>query len=164
VRLGANLGAQLGVLGAFGRVYAGWAYSQAFFRQREYQALGYATPEALLDAWAVDHQTFDANDLLCMLSSWQRADISDNPRYNGDLALALSAISGRSIVMPVTTDLYFHPDDNRLEVAQLRRGELRPIESSWGHVAGGPDRNPEASAAIDAAIRELLGPRALKET
>ena len=39
-------------LRAFGRVYAGWAYSQAFFRDREYEALGYASPEALLDAGA----------------------------------------------------------------------------------------------------------------
>jgi homoserine O-acetyltransferase len=59
--------------------------------------------------------------------------------------------------MPVDTDLYFHPDDNRLEMASLARGELRVIESSWGHIAGGPDRNPAASARIDSTIRELLG-------
>ncbi len=59
--------------------------------------------------------------------------------------------------MPVDTDLYFHPDDNRLELPQLRNGELRVLESSWGHSAGGPDRNPEVSAQIDTAIRELLG-------
>jgi homoserine O-acetyltransferase len=56
----------------------------------------------------------------------------------------------------VAQDLYFHPDDSRLEVAQLPHAELRVIESSWGHIAGGPDRNPPASALIDAAIRELL--------
>ncbi|MEI9940876.1 MAG: alpha/beta fold hydrolase [Pseudomonadota bacterium] len=143
-------------LAAFGRVYAGWAYSQAFFRNHEYRALGYASPAALLDAWALDHQSWDANDLLCMLSSWQSADISDNPLYEGDLQRALRAISARAIIMPAEHDLYFHPDDSRLEVAQLSRAELRVIESSWGHVAGGPDRNPEASALIDAAIRELL--------
>ena len=35
--------------------------------------------------------------------------------------------------------------------------ELRIIESSWGHIAGGPDREPRASSLIDAAIRALLG-------
>src|SRR6187551_2819586 len=144
-------------LGAFGRVYAGWAYSQAFFRKQEYRALGHASPEALLDAWALDHQARDANDLLCMLSSWQRAAISDNPRYGGDLGRALGAISARTILMPVDQDLYFHPDDSRLEIARLPRAELRIIESSWGHCAGGPDRNRHASALIDSAIRELLG-------
>ncbi|HEY3668771.1 MAG TPA: alpha/beta fold hydrolase [Polyangiaceae bacterium] len=151
-------------LRAFGRVYAGWAYSQAFFREHEYRALGYASPEALLDAWAEDHEAWDANDLMCMLSSWQHANISDNPRYLGDFSGALSAISARSILMPVDTDLYFHPDDNRLELAALTRGELRVLKSSWGHVAGGPDRNAEASARIDEAIAELLGPRALRGT
>jgi homoserine O-acetyltransferase len=146
-------------LAAFGRVYAGWAYSQAFFRNHEYRALGYESPEALLDAWARDHQAWDANDLLCMLHSWQSADISANPRYQGDFERALGAISARAIIMPAAQDLYFHPDDNRLEVTQLARAELRVFESSWGHIAGGPDRNPQASALIDSAIRELLGPR-----
>jgi homoserine O-acetyltransferase len=146
-------------LGAFGRVYAGWAYSQAFFRDREYHALGYASPEALLEAWAIEHQAHDANDLLCLLSSWQNADISDNRQYAGDFARALGAITARVILMPVDQDLYFHPDDNRLEMASLTRAELRVIESSWGHVAGGPDRNPRASALIDAAIRDLLAAR-----
>jgi len=41
-------------------------------------------------------------------------------------------------------------------VAQLPRAELRVIDSSWGHIAGGPDRNAQASALIDQAIRELL--------
>jgi len=144
-------------LAAFGRVYAGWAYSQAFFRNHEYRALGYDSPEALLDAWALDHQAWDANDLLCMLHSWQNADISDNPSYGKDLERALGAISARAIIMPAARDLYFHPDDSRLEVARLARAELRVLESSWGHIAGGPDREPQASALIDQAIRALLG-------
>ena len=145
-------------LAAFGRVYAGWAYSQAFFRDRTYEALGYTSAEALLDAWALDHQTWDANDLLSMLWSWQHADISDNPRYERNFARALAGISARSIIMPTSTDLYFHPEDSRLEVQGLAHGELRVLESSWGHSAGGPDRNPEASTLIDAAITELLHP------
>ena len=143
-------------LGAFGRVYAGWAYSQAFFRNHEYRAFGHDSPRALLDAWARDHQAYDANDLLCMLSSWQNADISANPQFCGDFAAALGAITARAIIMPADNDLYFHPDDSRLEVAQLANAELRVIESTWGHIAGGPDRNPHASAQIDAAIRHLL--------
>jgi homoserine O-acetyltransferase len=144
-------------LAAFGRVYASWAYSQAFFRDQEYRALGHASPRALLDAWARDHEACDANDLLCMLDSWQRADISDNPSYERDFARALRAISARTVLMPVDTDLYFHPDDNRLELPHLAHAELRVIDSSWGHIAGGPGRNPQASILIDQAIRELLG-------
>jgi homoserine O-acetyltransferase len=143
-------------LAAFGRVYAGWAYSQAFFRNHEYRALGHATIFSLLDAWARDHQTWDANDLLCMLATWQRADISDNPHFQRDFGRALDAITARCLIMPVASDLYFPPDDNQLEVAALARGELRVIDSTWGHVAGGPDRVPAVSRLIDTAIRELL--------
>lgn len=143
-------------LSAFGRVYAGWAYSQAFFRRELYKQLGYASPGALLDAWAADHVSSDANDLLAMLWSWQHADISDNPAYGGNLSAALGAIRARTILMPARTDLYFTPEDNELELRSLRRAELRPIESDWGHCAGGPDRNPVDTAFIEAAIRDLL--------
>jgi len=143
-------------LAAFGRVYAGWAYSQAFFRERLYEQLGHASPQALLGAWAREHQTYDANDLLCVLSSWQRADISDNARYGGDLPKALSAIEARAIIMPCSTDLYFPPEDSRLEVQLLRHAELRVLESKFGHVAGGPERVPEGTAFVEKALRDLL--------
>jgi homoserine O-acetyltransferase len=143
-------------LAAFGRVYAGWAYSQAFFREGSYEQLGHASAGALLDAWAREHEAWDAGDLLAMLSTWQRADISDDPRFAGDFARALGAIEARAIVMPVSTDLYFPPEDSRREAAQMRHAELRVIESDWGHVAGGPDRNAQATASIERAIRDLL--------
>jgi homoserine O-acetyltransferase len=151
-----NAGAPLRGLAAFGRVYAGWAYSQAFFRERLYERLGHASPRALLDAWAREHQTYDARDLLSVLGSWQRADISDHPRFGGDLGQALRAIEARAIIMPCSTDLYFPPEDNRLELTHLRRAELRVLESKFGHVAGGPNRIAEDTAVIEAAIRELL--------
>jgi homoserine O-acetyltransferase/O-succinyltransferase len=144
-------------LAAFGRVYAGWAYSQAFFRNGLYRAVGHASPAALLDAWATDHRACDANDLLAMLWSWQRADISDNARYGGDLSRALGSIQARAIVMPASTDFYFPPEDSALEVAHLRRGELRVLSSDWGHIAGGPDRNSPDTAFVERAIVELLG-------
>jgi homoserine O-acetyltransferase/O-succinyltransferase len=143
-------------LGAFGRVYAGWAYSQAFFRERLYERLGHASPEALLAVWEREHRDYDANDLLCVLGSWQRASIADNPRYHGDFAAALRAIKARAIIMPSSTDLYFPAEDSRLEVAELRRGELRVLQSKFGHSAGAPDRVAEDTAFVEAAIRDLL--------
>jgi homoserine O-acetyltransferase/O-succinyltransferase len=143
-------------LAAFGRVYAGWAYSQAFFRERLYEQLGHASPQALLSAWAREHQAYDANDLLCVLSSWQRADISDNSRYGGDLPKALAAIEARAIIMPCSTDLYFPPEDSRVEVQLLRHAELRVLDSKFGHVAGGPGRVPEGTAFVEKALRDLL--------
>jgi homoserine O-acetyltransferase len=143
-------------LGAFGRVYAGWAYSQAFFRRGLFTRLGYASVEALLDDWAVDHEARDANDLLTMLDAWQRADVSRNALHGGDLVRALGAIEARTIVMPTSSDLYFPPADSAFEVAHLRRGELRVLETDFGHIGGGPDRVAEDTRFVEAALRELL--------
>ena len=143
-------------LGAFGRVYAGWAYSQAFFREALYQRLGHASPEALLDAWEREHHGYDANDLLCVLDTWQRADVAALPAFDGNLAAALRHIKARAVVMPSSSDLYFSVEDNRLEVEHLQRGELRVLESKFGHVAGGPNRIVEDTAFVEAAMRELL--------
>ena len=59
--------------------------------------------------------------------------------------------------MPGRTDLYFPPEDNELEVMQVPNAELRPIESIWGHLAGGPGANEADTKFVEDAIRELLG-------
>jgi homoserine O-acetyltransferase len=140
---------------AFGRVYAGWVYSQDFYREREHVKLGLATFEDVIHASEARYLQRDANDLLAMLWTWQHADISVNPRDNGDFAAALRAITPRAIVMPGETDLYFRVRDNEIEVAGMPNAELRPIPSIWGHAAG-RGFNPVDNAFIDAALRELL--------
>ena len=68
-------------LKAFGRVYAGWAYSQSFFREELYKGLGFDTVEDFLRNWEEDHLLWDANNLLSKLKTWQSSDISANPVY-----------------------------------------------------------------------------------
>jgi homoserine O-acetyltransferase len=90
-----------------------------------------------------------------MLWTWQHADISANPRFDGDFRAALAAITARAIVMPGATDLYFRVRDSELEVEHMPNAELRPIPSIWGHAAG-RGGNPVDNQFIDAALRELL--------
>lgn len=142
-------------LRAFARVYAGWAYSQAFFRERLHAERGLPEAEDLLARWEDDHLALDANDLLCMLHTWQSADLALTPG-TGDFPTALSRIAARAIVMPCRSDLYFTPEDNAAEVRHLRRGELRIIDSPWGHIAGGPGRVAEGQRMVDIAMRDLL--------
>jgi homoserine O-acetyltransferase/O-succinyltransferase len=142
-------------LRAFSRVYAGWVYSQDFFREEEYRKIGMASMEDVVRFLEGTFRRRDANDLLAMLWTWQYADISSNPVFKGDFAAALGAIRSRSIVMPGATDLYFRVRDNKLAVDQMPNAELRPIPSIWGHVAG-LGINPPDSEFIDAALRELL--------
>jgi homoserine O-acetyltransferase len=142
---------------AFCRVYAGWGLSQAFYREEVWRTIGYSSLEDFLVAsWEANFRRRDANDLLAMLWTWQHADISANELYDGDLPRALAAITADAIVMPCETDLYFTVEDNRREVAQMPRAELRPIPSIWGHRAGNPALNPADAEFIAAAARELL--------
>src|SRR3989454_4466188 len=140
---------------AFSRVYAGWAYSQDFYRAHEYRKMGLASVADVLRFSEARYRQRDANDLLAMLWTWQHADISANTHYHGDFAAALGAITARAIVMPSTTDLYFRVRDNELEVEQMPHAELRPIPSIWGHVAAFGVHPPD-NAFIDAALHELL--------
>ncbi len=143
-------------LRAFARVYAGWALSQAFYRESVYLEQGYSSLEDYLIAfWEGNYVDKDANDLLAMLWSWQNADIGATPGFDGDLDAALGAIEAKAIVMPSQTDLYFPPEDNEYEVSHMPNAELRPIPSIWGHFAGS-GRNPEDVRFIDEALRELL--------
>jgi len=141
---------------AFGRVYAGWMFSQAFFRDAHYRALGLADLESVVQFAQAYFMRRDANDLLAMLWTWQHADISANTRFAGDFVAALGAIRARAIVMPGETDLYFTVADSEFEVAHMPHAELRPIRSPLGHVAGS-GMDPVGKAAIDAAINELIG-------
>lgn len=142
---------------AFGRVYAGWGLSQAFYREEVWRTVGYSSLEDFLVAsWEAGFRRRDANDLLAMLWMWQHADISANELYRGDHKKALGAITADAIVMPCETDLYFTVEDNRREVAQMPRAELRPIPSIWGHRAGNPVLSPPDAKFIGDATRELL--------
>ena len=144
-------------LRAFGRVYAGWAMSQAFYREELWSKIGFASLEDyLVRAWEGNFLRRNAEDLLSMIDTWTQSDISDNPLYGGDLTKALGAIEARSIVMPSTTDLYFTVADSAAETKLMPRAELRPIESIWGHRAGNPIQEPADEAVLRQAVRDLL--------
>ncbi len=143
-------------LKAFGRVYAGWAYSQTFYREQMYRLLGFDSAEALLQDWERDHLEWDANDLLCMLWTWQQGDISANQLYQRDFSASLAAITAKTIVIVCDNDLYFPPEDNQIENEHISNGELRVYHSPWGHCVASPGNDPEFQKYLDQAIAELL--------
>jgi len=144
-------------LRAMARVYAGWAPSQAFYREQVYLDIGFSSLEDyLVSAWEGRYLQLDANDILAMVHTWQRGDISDNPIYEGDFVKALGSIKAKAMVMPSRTDQYFPPEDNEIEVGHMSNAELRVIPSIWGHLAGGPGRNPEDTRFINQNLKDLL--------
>lgn len=144
-------------LRAFGRVYAGWAFSQSFYRNGLYRQLGYESPMALLQDWADDHaENWDANDLLCKLATWQKSDVSAGTVFNGNLNAALGSIRADCILMPCTQDLYFPPEDNEIEAALIPGAVFAPYASDFGHCAANPGNDPGFTAQLDAHIATLL--------
>ena len=144
-------------LRAMGRIYAGWALSQTFYRREMWRDLGFNSLEDfLVRSWEANFLRRDMNDLLAQLWTWQHGDISANDLYRGDLQMALAGIKAKVLLMPSATDLYFQTDDNRAELPYLKYGKLVEIPSVWGHRAGNPRDNPEDAAFIDAQVEALL--------
>ena len=144
-------------LKAFGRVYAGWAFSQSFFREKKYKELGFKNVEELLIDWENDHvNNWDANNLLTKLLTWQQNDISTGPIYNNNFTEALNRIKARAILMPCSHDLYFPPEDNEFEVKHMQNAELRKFDSIWGHCVANPGNDKNFEVALDNAINDLL--------
>ena len=112
--------------------------------------------EFLVGFWEAYFLQHDANNLLAQLWSWQNADISANEMYGGDLVKALGAIKAKALIMPSETDRYFGVAENAAEAAHLSHGQLRPIPTVWGHLAGNPNGNPTDTAFLTKGVHELL--------
>lgn len=96
-------------LKALGRVYAGWGFSQAFYREKLFQSvLGFKDLEDFMvnfwEAWGLSK---DPENMLVMLYTWQAGDVSAQEPYNGDFDKAMKGIKAKTLVLPGKTDLYF---------------------------------------------------------
>lgn len=141
----------------FARIYASWAASQEFYREKIYLHLGYdSLDDYLWRGWEMNYRQRDPHNLIAMIDTWLRCDVSQNPTYQGDYVRALGAIQAQTLVMPATTDLYFTPTDCATEAQLIPHADCRPIPSIWGHRAGNPYQHPEDAAFIRKAVQELL--------
>jgi homoserine O-acetyltransferase len=141
---------------AFARVYAGWGFSQPFYKQELYRQLAFSSLEDfLIGFWERRFLRRDANNLLAMLWTWQHNDLGATPGCGGSLEHALGSIRAKTLVMAGETDLYFTPADIEYEASQVPGATFRVIPSVWGHQAGN-GLNPVDSGFIDAALKGLL--------
>lgn len=130
-------------LKTLGRVYAGWGFSQAFYREKLYETaptLGFKSLEDfLVNFWETWSLLKDPENLLVMLYTWQAGDCSVQEPYNGDFGTAMKGIKAKTLVLPGKTDMYFPPEDSEIEVMNMKEGvgKCIPFPSIWGHWAGG---------------------------
>jgi homoserine O-acetyltransferase/O-succinyltransferase len=145
-------------LRAFSRVYAGWGFSQPFYKRELWRDMGFSSLEDfLIGFWEKRFLRRDANNLLAMLGAWMENDVSLTPGFAGDLHAALSSIRAKSLIMPAETDLYFTPEDMEYEASLTPGARFEVIRSVWGHQAGN-GLNAADSAFIDRQLKWLLAP------
>lgn len=164
-------------LKAFGRGYAGWGFSQTFYREKLHEKMYGAKDleDFMVSFWETWAQSKDPENLLVMLHTWQAGDVSKQEPYNGDFEAAMAAIKAKTLVLPSKTDLYFPPEDSEYEVKCMKPdvGILDVYPSIWGHwvswipvtckmtptdceQAGGPPGNMEDVKWLDERLEKLL--------
>ncbi|PHH81824.1 hypothetical protein CDD82_7758 [Ophiocordyceps australis] len=147
-------------LKAVARVYAGWGFSQAFYREKLYLSeLKYINLNHFIEEfWEAWFLSKDPQNLLAMINTWQRTDCSHNGTFMGDFKSALASIKTKTLVLPGKTDLYFPPEDSEYEVQCMGEGvgKCVVIPSIWGHWAGGPGLSKEDVKWLDAKLKDFL--------
>ena len=141
-------------LEAFGAVWAGWLFSQAWWREELWRSY---SPPGTTFAQVFDrfHRNFipgaDANDLILQMRTWETHDIGTTPGFGGDTRRALASIKVPLLYMPSQTDLYFPVEDAQFEAQFIPHVTLTPIPSLWGHTAGAAS-NPADGKFLNAKI------------
>jgi homoserine O-acetyltransferase/O-succinyltransferase len=136
------------------KMWAVMGWSTHFFQENRHKALGFSSLDDFITNFMYAYfAPMDPNDLLCMAWKWQRGDVSRHT--GGDLRTALARIKARTFVMPMSSDMFFPPDDCQAEWRLIPDAEFQPIKTIDGHLAlFGAD--PNAIAQIDKHLGELL--------
>ena len=145
---------------AFGTVWAGWLFSQEWWRRELWRT---TTPPAksVEDALAAIVKGFegaDANDYILQARTWERHDVGTTKGFDGSVERALRSITVPVLYMPSATDLYFPLGDAEYERQFIAHVRFVPIPSLWGHPAGA-GAAPADRAFLNAHIREFLDQR-----
>ncbi len=143
-------------LEAFGAVWAGWLYSQEWWRRELWRTNTPAgtTFDKMLELNRTRFRA-DANDYILQARTWEQHDVGKTPGFGGDVERALRSIKVPLLYMPSETDLYFPIGDARYESAFIPKVSLMPIPSLWGHTAGAAS-NPADGKFLNENIGRFL--------
>lgn len=145
-------------LDAFGMVWAGWLYSQDWWRLELWKpgSKPGTTSEQIIDQFRHNFiPGADANDLILQMRTWERHDVGATPGFGGDVARALASIQVPVLYMPSASDMYFPLNDAKYEARFIRRLTFAPIPSLWGHTAGAAS-NPADAKFLNETIGRFL--------
>lgn len=136
------------------RIFALMGACTELYKQELWTKLGMnSLDEFLTNFWEAWFAPMDPNDLLCMLSKWQRGDVGVHA--GGDLEKALSRIKAKVMVIAFEEDMFIPVRDCEAEQKMIPGSTLKIIPSPWGHFTMF-GLFPEDKSAIDTAFKELL--------
>lgn len=145
-------------LEAFGAIWAGWLFSQAWWREELWKPQ-YPAGTDYRTVFEGFHKDFipgaDANDIILQMRTWEGHDIGTTPGLGGDVKQALAAIKVPVLYMPSASDLYFPVDDAAYEAQFIPHVVFKPIPSKWGHTAGAAS-NPADAKFLNEAVAAFM--------
>jgi Homoserine acetyltransferase len=129
-------------------------FTYEFWRNGVYRDLGFASADDVRQGFVCGYfAPMDPNNLLCQGAKWRAGDIGAHA--GGDVAAALSGIRAKLFVAPFSGDMFFPVEDCAADAALVPNGQLRTIDTPFGHFAMFCLREAD-TAAIDAVIAETL--------
>lgn len=142
-------------LSRMAKIFAIMGWSTEFYEKQRWKTLlGMSSERDFINGvMRAYFAPMDANDLLCKAWKWQRGDVTRHT--GGDLAKALSRITAKVFIMPISHDMFFPTRDCEAEQKLIPNSQLRIINAIEGHMAlNGFD--PEYMAQVDMNLHELL--------
>ena len=98
-------------------------------------------------------EPMDPNALLTQMHKWQRADVSRHA--GGDLVAALGRITATTMILPISHDLFFPPQECEADCRLVPGAVLRVIQTPEGHM-GLNGFEPGYMEQVDRYLTELL--------
>jgi homoserine O-acetyltransferase/O-succinyltransferase len=132
---------------------AGW--STEFYNQERWRSvIGMSSLDDFINGVMKAYfGPMDPNVLLCQMHKWQRADVSRHT--GGDLAAALARISAKTMILPISHDQFFPPQECEADCALVPGALFRVIQSPEGHM-GLNGFEPGYMAQVDRYLTALL--------
>ncbi len=145
-------------ISAFGMVWAGWLFSQEWWRRELWRT---SSPAGTTFDQVVERfrsrfiPGADANNLILQCRTWETNDVGATSGFNHDVEKALRSIQVPFLYMPSVTDLYFPVGDAKYEAQFIPKVTFLPIPSLWGHTAGAAS-NPADGQFLNENIAAFL--------
>jgi homoserine O-acetyltransferase len=144
-------------LSRLSEAWAPFALSPRFFsegRHRNHPDMSADDLSGFLAKWRTRYHARDANDLLSHIGMWARHDVGDTPGC-GSFAAAAARAAMPVLFAPISTDIYFHPQDAADQAALFPNASVAVIDSLSGHAAAF-GREPEDRQKVRDVVRQFL--------